>query len=302
MGAIVPELPRKTIIFGGVFGLMIITAAGLVVREKMAEAKEGSGTLSAVQVQTEALELDSDSDGLKDWEEALWKTDINRADTDGDGSTDATEVAQNHDPLVPGTGASKLAATSTAQSAPLTTTDILSREFFANYAALRQSGNLSESSGQELVAKLLDDAENKVVIVTTVYTQADILTSTDASNDALIAYRERLNTIIGKHSYKALGSELETVQAAMNAQDEKLLAPLAKAHKAYAAITKELLAVSTPKSLVDLHLSFVNSFNALAESSKKMSESIADPIIAVFAVEAYRKASDQLLVSFDVKI
>ena len=37
-------------------------------------------------------DIDTDSDGLKDWEERLWRTDANNKDTDNDGASDGEEV------------------------------------------------------------------------------------------------------------------------------------------------------------------------------------------------------------------
>src|SRR3989338_5123125 len=51
---------------------------------------------------TEILNRDRDGDGLKDWEEELWKTDMEKADTDGDGTTDGDEILTERDPLTPG--------------------------------------------------------------------------------------------------------------------------------------------------------------------------------------------------------
>src|SRR3990167_5885058 len=48
------------------------------------------------------LSQDSDNDGLKDWEEALWKTDAHNPDTDGDGTTDNHEILAKRDPRKPG--------------------------------------------------------------------------------------------------------------------------------------------------------------------------------------------------------
>ena len=42
---------------------------------------------------------DTDQDGLKDWEEVLWKTDPNNPDTDGDGVNDGDEVVQGRSPV-----------------------------------------------------------------------------------------------------------------------------------------------------------------------------------------------------------
>ena len=45
---------------------------------------------------------DSDKDGLQDWEEGLWGTDLLNKDTDGDGVNDGVEVARGTNPGIPG--------------------------------------------------------------------------------------------------------------------------------------------------------------------------------------------------------
>ena len=43
--------------------------------------------------------VDSDNDGLLDWQEALYGTDPRNKDTDGDGTPDGEEIKENRDPL-----------------------------------------------------------------------------------------------------------------------------------------------------------------------------------------------------------
>jgi len=43
--------------------------------------------------------IDSDNDGLPDWEESLYGTDPHNQDTNGDGTLDGEEVKENRDPL-----------------------------------------------------------------------------------------------------------------------------------------------------------------------------------------------------------
>ncbi len=50
----------------------------------------------------EAVDQDTDKDGLTNREESYWNTDFQNPDTDGDGFLDGEEVASGHDPLKPG--------------------------------------------------------------------------------------------------------------------------------------------------------------------------------------------------------
>lgn len=48
------------------------------------------------------LEKDSDQDGLKDWEEIIYRTDAKNPDTDGDGTPDGQEIKEGRDPTKKG--------------------------------------------------------------------------------------------------------------------------------------------------------------------------------------------------------
>jgi len=52
-------------------------------------------------ISKKAGEIDSDADGLKDWEEVLWGTNINNPDTDKDSYSDKEETNAGYDPLDP---------------------------------------------------------------------------------------------------------------------------------------------------------------------------------------------------------
>jgi hypothetical protein len=49
------------------------------------------------------MSVDTDGDGLLDFEEDLYGTDVNKVDTDGDGYSDAEEIENGYNPLGPGT-------------------------------------------------------------------------------------------------------------------------------------------------------------------------------------------------------
>ena len=54
-------------------------------------------TLTTTQTTTD---IDADRDGLPDWKERLYGSDINKPDTDGDGTGDGDEIAQKRNPVI----------------------------------------------------------------------------------------------------------------------------------------------------------------------------------------------------------
>jgi hypothetical protein len=87
--------------------LAIIFAVGLILfigaysrKDAFSEFTLWGGKETTIESQTK----DSDSDGLKDWEEGLYKTDSLNPDTDGDGYLDGEEINSGHNPVVKGPG------------------------------------------------------------------------------------------------------------------------------------------------------------------------------------------------------
>ncbi|KKT19005.1 MAG: Thrombospondin type 3 repeat superfamily protein [Parcubacteria group bacterium GW2011_GWB1_43_8] len=99
-------LPNKKILFLLFFILLIFVGWFYFsdYKNKQAEyvAYKEKSPLVVAMDQTSQLDKDSDGDGLKDWEELLWKTDSNKADTDGDGTNDNEEITLNRNPLKAG--------------------------------------------------------------------------------------------------------------------------------------------------------------------------------------------------------
>lgn len=107
------KLPSKKFIIG--LAVLLIVALGLVgldrwLVQRAAYNNEDGGIDSLslnseeeLQMQFEALaaleQQDSDGDGLRDWEEALWGTDVNNPDSDGDGVMDGEQIRQLQDDL-----------------------------------------------------------------------------------------------------------------------------------------------------------------------------------------------------------
>ena len=158
------------------------------------------------------IEKDSDNDGLKDWEEIIWKTDPNNADADGDGIKDGDEVKANRNPLVKGPNDSLIektvintGATKDSQGTKETNKNItteLAKTFYLNY--FNASGKIGSMTPEEATA-LGDSIYNqkeqsiKPTAKYTTYTEKDlnINTKTEVTRDVLRKYVSDVRAAIG---------------------------------------------------------------------------------------------------------
>jgi len=141
---------KKFILF--ILALLVLGGVFWILRNNNSNRKQANNNDLKQQyngpVIAEEIAKDSDGDGLKDWEEALWKTDPNNPDTDGDGTPDGQEIKEGRDPLVPGPDdrlKAPEAGTTTEDGTPSPSlekfssatkeslTEAISRQFFNDY-------------------------------------------------------------------------------------------------------------------------------------------------------------------------
>lgn len=97
------HLRNPKIILSALLALLAIALFFWLSGEKFLQKnKTKSVNLTAESIAITDANGDPDHDGLKNWEETLWKTDPNNPDTDGDGTPDGQEIKENRDPLKAG--------------------------------------------------------------------------------------------------------------------------------------------------------------------------------------------------------
>jgi hypothetical protein len=264
-------------------------------------------------VTEEYLVLDTDSDGLKDWEEALWKTDLKISDTDADGATDGEEVNTNRNPLKANTaGPNKepndkiaeeiivMKAKAEEDFKALTTTEKISRELFAQYImAKRVDSALSSSTVQRIVNTALSYVPE---IKFKAYTKADIMTTTVNNDEILRNYANKIGEIIITNLKDSTDSVDEIITDASNIQsDENLIAETEKIFTRFAPLVNKnkntvssLLKVTVPETLLAEHLKLLNSFQEIFQSLELMQSSAGDIIILVLLKDNYQVSAQNL--------
>ncbi|MBX4211067.1 hypothetical protein KW783_03805 [Candidatus Parcubacteria bacterium] len=250
----------------------------------------------------QTAEIDSDSDGLKDWEESLWQTDPHKADTDGDSTKDGAEVAAGRNPVVKGPHdqleiTNKTATPANDDNSPKTITDAFSRQFFARYLELKKSGvAITPEVETNLIKELLNQGyfapDGKL------YANYD-LTVNRALNadsaDAIFAYGNAVGKILLKYAPKK-GTENEYVilERSFNDENEKEVDKLAEHVSDYERTVRDLLKVPTPPSATSLHLAFINATARVLDSIRAMKNLYKDPVASYGNVAKYPENIDAL--------
>ncbi len=207
---------------------------------------------------------DLDSDGLETWQEELWKTDPNNADSDGDGTPDGEEVRIGRDPRTKGPNDRKeYAVTATSTRSPyydddptLTTTDIIGRDLFSGAAALEQSGELSDENIGLLIDSLVLKARKRMPQINTQYSLNDIHVSPVDTPEVFRAYFNGLATIALADTEQLSKEELLLLWTSPSV-DQRL--PLAQRETSREkALIQKLLPLIPPAELAKHHLTLIN--------------------------------------------
>ncbi len=238
-------------------------------------------------------EKDSDNDGLKDWEEALWKTDVNNSDTDGDGTTDGEEVKIGRNPAIAGPNdlftekELKKRNVFSRNSKNGTETDALSREFFSTIIALGQTGKLDKKTITEVsnsfVEKLVNSKPEQTYRINELNT-----TTTNSDNKLLIKYGNELGTIIQSYPQKNI-AEFEIITDALKTKNYGELKNLDTIILYYNKTSKTLLNMKVPQELALSHLDALNGVSKIIIALKDIQNISKDPVKAIMGISQYQK-------------
>jgi hypothetical protein len=296
-------LPTKKFILIGLS--LLIIGGGFLIFSKTQKIKiseklpiHGNGNNPII---AEEIAKDSDNDGLKDWEEALWETNPNNPDTDGDKTPDGQEIKEGRNPLVPGPNDKlpKFKPENTKSSSeiplPSSLTDALSRELFTQYWLAKQQsgGEISKEDATQIARSFADSIQNfGEVNKVENYLKSDIKIADNDRVETIKDYGNNLGFIIRKYFDPLPESEIFIFKRAAENEDKAELKKLEPLASAYRQTVKEMLSLETPPSFSDSHLELINHFNIIAQEIDMMQKLIEDPSQALLAVQQYQKEAE----------
>ncbi|MBI2409842.1 hypothetical protein HYV30_02245 [Candidatus Kaiserbacteria bacterium] len=242
---------------------------------------------------------DSDSDGLPDWEEALYGTDANVADSFRLGMPDGEAVAKGL--IVPKALADISVATSSSAALdsslpPVpgenTLTAAFSRNFLAAYLeAKRAKGGaaLSQADVNAVADQVLGLLSQSISSAPDFKTERDLKIS-GSSQAALKEFAVNAEAVLLNNTSNATTSELNYLQSALENGDTSAPAHIASIAKAYRGSALGLAVLPVPKELAAADLTLINSMMRVSEVTADFARVNTDPLAAMLALYQYPQA------------
>jgi|GEM_PF-5370274 len=268
---------------------MVFAASG----RKVADIAKGS---IKAQVAAPASELDSDADGLKDWEEVIIGTDPKNPDSDSNGILDGVDRASTlafQNEILDKEGTLTLPTTELEQSLS---------GFIEE--RVRETGTLTKDDLGESTKALI--TEHTIVATKKILDQRNPYTKTDLRIDASADSKTYFNTVgrIGEKYFplnQKFGNHLEGPKlfrqllenkradgSTLNDQErQEVLQYIAGFRTKYAGFASEMKNVPVPPALVDFHLSFANFMANTALAVHHISLLDTDPILGAIGMQHY---------------
>ncbi|MEN9582139.1 MAG: hypothetical protein RL641_93 [Candidatus Parcubacteria bacterium] len=286
--ALLDKIPRKYLpsrkftfrALGILVGLLIIYLVFLYAKTysaiKNAEIKTVTSTAENI------IEKDTDGDGLRDWEEALWGT--NPAMPATFGEPDKNYVEKKRKQMAENSG------TQNGQE-DLDATETLAKEFLSTLIALKQSGNLNQFNITNLAQKFSTNI-GKDVDLPNHYTISDIKTGKDdkASRNAYYA-KVKSATLVAKKG--GMGSELKVIADFFSSEKLTKDGMLSLA-KTYSTFTKSLAGLEVPPSATEKHLAVINESYNMSLILNNILEVENSSIVGLIAIAQFEKHEPKL--------
>ena len=239
---------------------------------------------------TKAVDRDSDGDGLPDWQEALYRSDMNNTDSDGDGTNDGDEVRAGRNPMKAGPD-DKLAEFDPSIFGASSTDLTLEKAFYAQF--LKEQGDIiREATVRELVKRF--DAKE----FAPQYTLVNLKITSHTDPETLRAYGDAFGKLITVYTKKSYRNETEILSDAMTKKDRYILTELELPAIGYRNFTNDLLALPVPISLSESHMKIVNGYDMMSRSLLALTHLFEDPIRGQGAYQTYLKQTYEITAGY----
>ena len=180
-----------------------------------------------------------------------------------------------------------------------TYTDSISKSLMLNYLTLKNQGDLSQSSAQELVDTTINYIDslgsNKLESVS-------LRIVPDNGKISLLEYGDKLGNILKVNKPKELENELKIIEAAVTTKDVAKLNDLDNVVITYEKIASEMAVMSVPKIFVKAHTDMVNGLRVMALGVKEMKAVFEDPFRGLAGMQTYQEGGRVFIEAYQATV
>ncbi|QQR64713.1 hypothetical protein IPH92_04090 [Candidatus Kaiserbacteria bacterium] len=252
-------------------GIVIILTALNVPDQTNAEMS-GSVVVATAPERNYIESVDSDGDGIKDWEESLGNRFI--------------EIAKSK-------SSSTVSGTQAPYTPPTTLTGKFSEAFFQDYLDGKIKGE-DFSNPEAFIGNAVTAIEKNSQSKRHSRLELTIIPS---SFESVYTYGNELSLLLKKHSIKN-ENEAVILKRALETNNPSVLAELVPIQAVYTGMIVDALSLPVPETLVDEHIAFLNACEALATDIEAMQVAFSDPLYALARVKEYQNDAKNLAKSF----
>jgi hypothetical protein len=265
-----------------VFGIIYLTSEKSPIKD-LIKKDPVNGTY------TDLVSIDTDGDGVLDWEENLWQTDTTKIDTDGDGVGDKDYIETKKSAL-------NIKESTGDRVENLTETDKFARDFFSTFMSLYQSGKRSNQTTAQIVESASESINSLATTDRYIISAVKEIEST-AQNKKI--YATTASTIIYNASIN-MGEEFTYVDQIITTGSTEAATKLINRAKKYEQASIDLMNLSVPSDISSKHLVISNIYNNLAIATLAMSKITTDQVYAVSGMKTMIDNTKLLLDVFPV--
>ena len=284
-------MPSKKLIL--IFTLLIAAGGGFWIYKNKPWHDSGlvydpQAAVKAAQTsRTADANLDTDGDGLKDWQEILFKLDPANPDTDGDGILDGNEEASEVLSISESRGGAP-----DESGRPPNISQEFARDAAMGYWALKSSGLDDESIFNTLLGgfgKKYDTAR----LFADVFKEEDVIKIPDTQEE-IRRYANSVAEVFDSAFQNLTGNEMELLGEIINGQSgARSFDVFSDYRSAYTQAAERLRKLSTPDSYTAFHADLINNFYNLALINEAFSKSAEDPLGAFLHLVSYQKEAER---------
>lgn len=272
-----PYLPSKKVkIIIAVIAIALLSVMTYTLLKKSSPEVSSENFIDVIQLEknSESNYIDSDNDGVYDWEENLWpELDPNNPDSDGDGVSDKKYLDNKKNIL-------ERTRTGTPQESNLTETEKLARSTLTAVLAVYESGEELDADSQQIFAENINEYVSNLYIGESLYTR-DQLNLVPDTRENIEAYQKEMESIFRSYPIEATDIEL-IIQASENPEDFSNKMKIAASK--YENYEQELKNLSVPYVLGGRHTELSNAIGSIHGAFDNLLSDEIDELVSLAAI------------------